>query len=309
MPAIYPRSRRLVWQKRLVAASRALKPRVGLVDGVKENGLWSPEWKETILRYQARRHLATNGKLDKPTRADILAVIKQAQRPVEAVRDRPPTFGIDVSNNNGYVDWKAVGDARVSIPGHLVNQPVKFAWAKVSEGRTFVDSYWPQNRRDAAANGVLIGGYHFYRQGDWLAQTDHFLEHLGQHNGMLVPAVDWEYDGCEHDRGALEQVIKKIKAETGAWPIVYGNYYNLGGGSWPTGAVTNLHRCPLWLAGYGSNDGNVHDVIGVPKPWKAIAVHQYSSNGHNVSRVKGVSSSFLDVNLAHVPLSSLVDKE
>ena len=55
---------------------------------------------------------------------------------------RPATiFGPDISNNNGVVDLD-----RVKAEGF------DFVWAKVSEGTSFRDTYWPRTRDWAREN-------------------------------------------------------------------------------------------------------------------------------------------------------------
>ncbi|WP_237112569.1 glycoside hydrolase family 25 protein [Mycobacteroides abscessus] len=79
-----------------------------------------------------------------------------------------PIFGIDISNNNGFVDLD-----RVKTEGF------QFVWAKVSEGPTFVDSFWPSTRDWCGRIGLLLAGYHYIREGDTQAQADNLISHLG----------------------------------------------------------------------------------------------------------------------------------
>lgn len=97
------------------------------------------------------------------------------------------TWGIDISNHQGVVDLD-----RVKAEGF------SFVWAKVSEGATFRDTYWPGTRDAARRAGLILAGYHYIREGDAAAQARAFVEHLGDKS---IPAMlDFE-DGS----GRIEQ--------------------------------------------------------------------------------------------------------
>src|SRR5207248_10239672 len=58
--------------------------------------------------------------------------------------------GVDVSNWQGNINWN-----KVAADGK------RFAFMKASEGRTYTDPTYAQNRQGALAAGVVIGAYHF----------------------------------------------------------------------------------------------------------------------------------------------------
>lgn len=74
--------------------------------------------------------------------------------------------GIDVHGRKGAVDW-----VRVQRFG------VSFAWLKASEGKTFVDARFAENRRAAKAAGIRVGAYHYARPDSNTAreEADNFL--------------------------------------------------------------------------------------------------------------------------------------
>jgi GH25 family lysozyme M1 (1,4-beta-N-acetylmuramidase) len=57
-------------------------------------------------------------------------------------------LGIDVSENNGYVDWQAVADAGV-----------KFAFIRCSYGKSSEDEYFRRNVDAAHEVGIMCGAY------------------------------------------------------------------------------------------------------------------------------------------------------
>src|SRR5207302_10211851 len=59
-------------------------------------------------------------------------------------------LGIDVSNNNGSINWTSVhGDG------------VDYAYAKATEGTGFTDSYFAGNMNNGKAAGLQMGAYEF----------------------------------------------------------------------------------------------------------------------------------------------------
>ena len=84
-------------------------------------------------------------------------------------------FGPDISNNNGVVDLD-----RVKAEGF------EFVWAKVSEGTSFRDTYWPRTRDWAREIGLILAGYHYIRVSDPNRQADLFVDQLGDRS---IPAM------------------------------------------------------------------------------------------------------------------------
>ena len=88
---------------------------------------------------------------------------------------RMTTFGPDISNNNGVVNLD-----RVKAEGF------DFVWAKVSEGTSFRDTYWPRTRDWARGIGLILAGYHYVRESDPNGQADLFVDQLGDKS---IPAM------------------------------------------------------------------------------------------------------------------------
>ena len=59
-------------------------------------------------------------------------------------------LGIDVSENNGFVDWDAVKAAGV-----------EFAMVRSSYGRTGQDEHFQRNVNEAHRRGLECGAYHY----------------------------------------------------------------------------------------------------------------------------------------------------
>lgn len=89
---------------------------------------------------------------------------------------------VDVSNNNGHVDFVAVKKAgAVGV------------YLKVTEGTSFVDPDYEANYAAAKAAGLKVGGYHFaHPKNSALTELGFFLKHLKLEKGDLKPALDLE---------------------------------------------------------------------------------------------------------------------
>lgn len=178
----------------------------------------------------------------------------------------------DLSNNNGTVDLHAMANAGV----------VSGFWHKVSEGSSFTDRYYTDRATRGRALGLHVGGYHFARPDvsasdeSAVREADHFCTCLGSHgSGDLRPALDLEV-GTPHGpyvrwaRVFNQRVLSRI----GVLPLFY-SYPAYIDGLAPSKPIGE----GLWLASYGRDDGLEHPYR-VPKPWKHVSAHQFTSRAH-----------------------------
>lgn len=184
-------------------------------------------------------------------------------------------FGIDVSHVIGKVDWQQVRDSGRS-----------FAFCKATQHVTFKDSHFAANRNAMRATGFeLVGFYHF--AGSWIskkspgqlhdpkAEADFFLDTVGEFAASEVPVLDMEQAYGQSAPFLQEWVIAwctHVQTVAGRPPILYTSAAFLKNN---LGSDTRLAKWPLWVARYGPNDGQVHDVSA---PW-AWTFHQYTSKG------------------------------
>lgn len=175
---------------------------------------------------------------------------------------------IDVSNNNGRVDFAAAKRAGV-----------KAVIAKASEGATYTDRWFSTHRHNASVNGLHFGAYHFANPALNRAHIEakHFcdiVERVGVKD--VKPVLDLERD-THLTRDQTERWIRDFNAEVmhrlGVWPMFYSysSYIHDMRLSRPVGNG-------LWLADYGPDDGHRHPVRA-PRPWRRIALHQYTQHG------------------------------
>ncbi len=155
-----------------------------------------------------------------------------------------PLYGIDVSNWQGAVDWPAV---RAS--GHV------FAFAKATEGVTFVDRTLNANRQGMAAQDMVLRGLYHFGHPDRNSAADeaqHFLNTVGPLAQGEVPVLDLEVEGGPGAGPWAAEWMNIVEQATGHTPVLYSYAPYLN--DTPTADLT---RFPLWVAAWGRNDGGI----------------------------------------------------
>jgi lysozyme len=192
---------------------------------------------------------------------------------------------VDLSNNNpGPLNFH-----------ELRRSGVFGVWHKVTEGTTFTDHDFKPRAQEARAAGLRVGGYHFARpeHGNAIAEATIFCTRLGKvQRRDLRPVLDLEANDANLPPLALhlwaKTFLSHVHAVTGVRALTYSGPSFIGSQHWSHTFGTGAG---LWLAEYGPNDGKDHGVH-IPRPWKRIAAHQYTS----VGRVSGVPGN---VDLSH----------
>ena len=199
-------------------------------------------------------------------------------------------IGVDVSNNQGAINWTA-----------LANDGVRFAWIKATEGATWTDPLFAENMRRAQEAGIRVGAYHYARPDNNSPQKEawHFLDRARPRPGDLLPVLDFEAPEASR-LGATKQEqwaatwLNQVWGDIGVKPIFYSYPAYIFG---PLGGGQHLRSYPLWLASYGPNDGSRHISV-VPYGFNMV-VHQYTSRGNRGGRRP------LDLNFLLVPLDTI----
>ena len=203
-------------------------------------------------------------------------------------------LGLDVSNNQGIIDWGALHAARYG-----------FVFIKASEGATYRDRYLGYNLRKAEDLGLRTGVYHFARPtafhslDDARAEARAFVRFSrAAHVRFIDPAL-WRIGG----RGSVGVLDFEVRPYSTAWVAAWAREFRrLTGarpgiyGSWPLSRVGAAlrHYGFIWVAAWGRI---VWEYI--PAPRHKVWVWQFSPTG----RTLGVNGH-VDVNrwIARVPL-------
>lgn len=168
---------------------------------------------------------------------------RPAPRPLLRPPSHFPVRGIDVSHHQGAVDWTEVRRAGT----------VDFVFLKATEGTTHRDRRFSRNWKQARAQGLRVGAYHYLTLcADGASQAEHFIGRVPKVAGGLPPVVDIEPDTrCNRGSrllgvaGVVQDWLTAVEAHYGRTPIVYtsSSFYR----SHLAGAELDAH---LWAAGY-----------------------------------------------------------
>ncbi len=157
-------------------------------------------------------------------------------------------FGIDVSHYQADIDWKRVSSFQ-SGPFQ-----VNFAFIKATEGGSRKDPRFQKNWKDAKANGVPRGAYHYFKPSrDAASQAAFFCKTVVVSKGDLPPVLDVEeIPRGMSSRKLLESVLvwlRIVEKHFGVKPIIYtgADFYQQHFDG------TAVDQYPLWIAHYYEN--------------------------------------------------------
>lgn len=153
----------------------------------------------------------------------VLALVAIAAAPflyprIETARLWDDVIGVDVSNHQGNIDWKALADDDIS-----------FAYIKASEGGDFRDARFQQNWDGAKAADIPRGAYHFFTQcRPGREQAQNFIAVVPRDSSALPPVVDAEHMGPCRQGPAMPDIVAEltefiaiVEAHYGKRPILY----------------------------------------------------------------------------------------
>ena len=174
--------------------------------------------------------------------------------------------GIDISNHNGSIDFKAVK-----------NEGMELVYIKATEGTTYKDPYLSANYNGAINESLKIGFYHFL-VGTSVPETqaENFYNNIKDKQNYLKPCLDVEVNNFDVMEYTL-RFIEKFEVLSNLPLCIYtGGYFandNLD---------SRLAKYPLWIAHYGVEAPMETNV------WEKTYVgHQYSESGS----VKGINGN------------------
>lgn len=207
----------------------------------------------------------------------LLGVVALAATGTAPATAAPAIQGIDVSGWQGAVDWGAVKRS-----GRL------FAFAKATEGQTFVDKTFAANRLGMAGAGFALRGfYHFARpdRNTAAAEAAHFLRTVGPLGPGEVAVLDLEVAPSQTVGDWAAEWLALVAKGTGRTPVLYSFQSYLY--SVPTARLTAY---PLWIAAWGNDDGTVPSSPPRTDRWSRWTWWQYTSK----ATVPGVAGTVDD---------------
>ncbi|MRY42705.1 glycoside hydrolase, partial [Parabacteroides distasonis] len=118
--------------------------------------------------------------------------------------------GIDISNNNGSIDFKTVA-----------NSGVEYVYVKATEGTTFKDGVMESFFNECKKNNLKVGAYHFLvGTSTPEGQVGNFYSKIKDYDWDLVPMLDVEtnFNGVSD---YVKRFIEKFKQLS---PLTLGIY-------------------------------------------------------------------------------------
>ena len=181
--------------------------------------------------------------------------------------------GIDVSNWQGKINYSEVK-----------NDGIEIVYIKASEGDSIIDEYFERNYKEAKANNLKIGFYHYLtattvREAE--RQANFFANVISGKEVDCKLAMDYEqfYGVSKEEKNEIALAfMKKLKQITGKDVIVYSDLSNTKD-SFDSQVAQNGE---LWLAYYS----NVDDILNYESSWNSYIGLQYTSKG-KVSGIEG----------------------
>lgn len=172
--------------------------------------------------------------------------------------------------------------------------PCDFVIIKATQGVKYKNPDFDRAYENAKANKKCIGFYHYASQGGAEAEAQHFLDVVGDRQGILV--LDWEagdnvnWGNITYARKWLEYVEKKARL-----PFIYMSKSVCREYNWSI-----MAKYPLWVAQYANNKQTGYQSSpwtdnGGYGAWKGPKIFQYSSKG----QLPGWSGN-LDLNVAYM---------
>lgn len=194
--------------------------------------------------------------------------VSTPDHPARSQRGLWTTFYVDVSNNNGEVDWRRIARnaRRTGITG---------AALKASEGTAFVDRFYAGSRATCSAVGLRTMAYHFARPeqnhgaAGALREAEHFCTVVGKIEPWeWRPMLDFETPPFDPDWVRVWNT--HVRERLGVAPVLYSYWSAL---------VGMKLREPLAAGLVLAYPNGQPRVAPSPPPWKHWTAHQYAWHG------------------------------
>lgn len=196
------------------------------------------------------------------------------------------TYGIDVSENNGKIDWNLVKAS--------TNPKVEYAYIKVTEGASRIDSLAVNNAASAQQVKIPIGYYHYaYMNGtnpvkDATDEANFFLSRLKYlPKATQIPMLDIEENPGHFAPAQVQQWIQTFLdvMKANGYPKVtlysYAPWFNQN-----LPANHPFGKIPLWIAAYVNL---IYPTL--PVGWNSYTLWQFTGKG----KVPGIAGD-VDIN-------------
>ena len=188
-------------------------------------------------------------KSDKVLKADKVAQARIFQI-LEAHKNL--TFGLDVSQYQGDINWSDVDSVESKFPLH-------FVLIRATAGDDKEDTQFDANWKGAKKHNLIRGAYHYYRPNEnSIEQANNFIKTVKLRKGDLPPVLDIEQlpknQSIDSLKVGLKRWLKKVDAHYKVKPIIYtGERY------YEDFLKEEFEGYTFWVANYNFFEENIKD--------------------------------------------------
>jgi lysozyme len=162
------------------------------------------------------------------------------------------TFGLDVSQYQGDINWNEVDSVENKFPLH-------FVLIRATAGDDKEDKQFDDNWKGAKKRNLIRGAYHYYRPNEnSIEQANNFIKTVKLRKGDLPPVLDIEQlpknQSIDSLKVGLKRWLKKVDAHYKVKPIIYtGERY------YEDFLKEEFEGYTFWVANYNFFEENIKD--------------------------------------------------
>ena len=178
--------------------------------------------------------------------------------------------GIDISNHQRGINVDQVAG-------------LDFVIIKATEGRTYRNPDMSRTYRDARADGLKTGLYHYASGGNAVAEAEHFVNTVGDRVGENILVLDYEGTAVNNGVGWAMDFMDAVYNMTGVKPVIYMSRSVISRYDW-TPAVNAGYK--LWVAAYYRGYNPIYGFVNNPPIYGSLGeyandtvIYQYTSTG------------------------------
>lgn len=178
--------------------------------------------------------------------------------------------GIDISNHQRGINVDRVAG-------------LEFVMIKATEGRTYRNPDMSRTYRDARADGLKTGLYHYASGGNAVAEAEHFVDVVGDRVGENILVLDYEGTAVNNGVGWAMDFMDAVYNMTGVKPVIYMSRSVISRYDW-TPAVNAGYK--LWVAAYYRGYTPIYGFVDDPPIYGSLGeyandtvLYQYTSTG------------------------------
>jgi lysozyme len=205
----------------------------------------------SIMAYHYRDAISfyINSKRNSGTTIDKVA---QARIHQVLTKHEDKTFGFDVSEYQGEINWKEIDSVEHKFPLH-------FVFIRATAGKDKVDSWFKTNWNSTKKHHLIRGAYHYYRPNEnSIAQADNFIRTVSLQKGDLPPILDIEQmpesQSIAKLKIGLKRWLDRVESHYKIKPIIYSGerYYS-------DFLRDEFSEYSFWIANYNFFEENIKD--------------------------------------------------